>query len=131
MTPLESPFAGSTMLAIPPNGQGIAAQIARGILEALCVNPRFAELSPDCADGVHLGVEAMKLAFRTVHREVGDPAAMRVAPEALLAPAFLAELAAEIDPARARDFDHGPPRTGGTILLCAADSDGNMVSMIQ
>ena len=131
VTPLESPFAGATMLAIPPNGQGIAAQIARGILEALGVNPRFAELSPDCADGVHLGVEAMKLAFRTVHREVGDPAAMRVAPEALLAPGFLAELAAEIDPARARDFEHGPPRTGGTILLCAADSDGNMVSMIQ
>jgi hypothetical protein len=27
----------------------------------------------------------MKLAFRTVHREVGDPAAMRVKPEELLA----------------------------------------------
>jgi gamma-glutamyltranspeptidase/glutathione hydrolase len=129
--PLEAPFAASTMLAIPPNGQGIAAQIARGILEVSRANPRFAELSPDCADSVHLAAEAMKLAFRTVHREVGDPAAMRVKPGDLLARGFLEALAAEIDPAKARDFQHGPPKTGGTILLCTADRDGNMVSLIQ
>ena len=131
VAPLESPFAGSTMLAIPPNGQGIAAQIARGILEVSRANPRFADLSPDCADGVHLAAEAMKLAFRTVHREVGDPAAMRLAPGEMLARGFLERLAAEIDPAKACDFQHGPPKTGGTILLCAADREGNMVSLIQ
>ena len=131
VTPIEAPFAASTMLAIPPNGQGIAAQIARGILEVSRANPRFAELSPDCADSVHLAAEAMKLAFRTVHREVGDPAAMRVKPGDLLARGFLEALAAEIDPAKARDFQHGPPKTGGTILLCTADRDGNMVSLIQ
>jgi len=129
--PLEAPFAASTMLAIPPNGQGIAAQIARGILEVSRANPRFAELASDCADSVHLAAEAMKLAFRTVHREVGDPAAMRVQPGDLLARGFLEALAAEIDPAKARDFQHGPPKTGGTILLCTADRDGNMVSLIQ
>jgi gamma-glutamyltranspeptidase/glutathione hydrolase len=119
------------MCAIPPNGQGIAAQIARGILEVSRANPRFADLSPDCADAVHLAAEAMKLAFRTVHREVGDPAAMRVTTNALLDRAALAKLAAEIDPTRAQDFNHGPPKTGGTILLCTADADGNMVSLIQ
>jgi gamma-glutamyltranspeptidase/glutathione hydrolase len=131
VTPLESPFGASTMCAIPPNGQGIAAQIARGILEVSRANPRFADLSPDCADSVHLAAEAMKLAFRTVHREVGDPAAMRTTPDALLDRAALVQLADEIDPARAKDFDHGPPKTGGTILLCTADADGNMVSLIQ
>ena len=54
------------MCAIPPNGQGIAAQIARGILDVSRANPRFADLSPDCADSVHLAAEAMKIAFRTV-----------------------------------------------------------------
>ncbi|MEY2714603.1 MAG: hypothetical protein RIT24_946, partial [Planctomycetota bacterium] len=131
VAPLEAPFGSSTMLQIPPNGQGIAAQIARGILDACGVNPRFAELSSDCADSAHLAVEAMKLAFRTVHREVGDPASMRVTPAELLSRELHARLAAEIDPAKARDFGHGPPRTGGTILLCAADKDGNMVSLIQ
>ncbi|MEY5032403.1 MAG: hypothetical protein RL354_1434, partial [Planctomycetota bacterium] len=131
VTPLEAPFGSAQMLQIPPNGQGIAAQIARGILDACGVNPRFADLSPDCADSAHLAVEAMKLAFRTVHREVGDPAAMRVKPADLLSREFLAKLAAEIDPAKARDFQHGPPKTGGTILLCTADKDGNMVSLIQ
>jgi gamma-glutamyltranspeptidase/glutathione hydrolase len=129
--PLEAPFAGATMLAIPPNGQGIAAQIARGILDECRANPRFADLSPDCADSIHLAAEAMKLAFRTVHREVGDPSAMRVKPEDLLSREFLAKLAAEIDSAHAKDFEHGPPKTGGTILLCTADRDGNMVSLIQ
>jgi len=129
--PLESGFASSTMLAIPPNGQGIATQMVRGILEESRANPRFADLSCDCADSVHLAAEAMKLAFREVHREVGDPAAMRVKPEDLLARAYLAKLAAEIDPAKAQDFQHGPPKTGGTILLCTADKDGNMVSLIQ
>jgi gamma-glutamyltranspeptidase/glutathione hydrolase len=129
--PLEAPFGASNMLAIPPNGQGIAAQIARGILDECRANPRFSELSPDCADSVHLAAEAMKLAFRIVHREVGDPSAMRVKPEALLAREFLAQRAEEIDPAKAQDFEHGPPKTGGTILLCTADCDGNMVSLIQ
>ena len=135
VTPLEAPFgatdAGVRMCAIPPNGQGIAALIVRGILEESRSNPRFADLSPDCADSVHLAAEAMKLAFRTVHREVGDPAVMRVSPESLLDRAALAKLAAEIDPSRAQDFHHGPPKTGGTILLCTADKDGNMVSLIQ
>ena len=131
VTPLEAPFGSAQMLQIPPNGQGIAAQIARGILDASGVNPRFADLSADCADSAHLAAEAMKLAFRTVHREVGDPAAMRVKSADLLSREFLAKLAAEIDPAKARDFQHGPPKTGGTILLCTADKDGNMVSLIQ
>lgn len=131
VTPLEAAFGSSIMLQIPPNGQGIAAQIARGILDASRANPRFADLSPDCADSVHLAVEAMKLAFRTAHREVGDPASMRLKPADLLSRELHAGLAAEIDPAKAKDFDHGPPRTGGTILLCTADKDGNMVSLIQ
>ena len=131
VAPIESHFAASTMLAIPPNGQGIAAQIARGILEVSRANPRFAELSCDCADSVHLAAEAMKIAFREVHREVGDPAAMRVKPADLLVRANLERLAAEIDPAKAQDFQHGPPKTGGTILLCTADARGNMVSLIQ
>ena len=131
VAPLETPFGASHMLQIPPNGQGIAAQIARGILDACGVNPRFAELSPDCADSMHLAIEAMKLAFRTVHREVGDPAAMRMKPAELLSADLHARLAAEIDPAKARDFQHGPPKTGGTILLCTADREGNMVSLIQ
>ncbi len=135
VAPLEMPFAGAAdaprMLAIPPNGQGIAALIARGILEESRANPRFADLDPDCADSVHLAAEAMKIAFREVHREVGDPAAMRTTAAAMLDRARLAALAAEIDPAKARDFDHGPPKTGGTILLATADDEGNMVSFIQ
>lgn len=131
VTPLEAPFGAARMLQIPPNGQGIAALIARGILEESRANPRYCDLSPDCADSVHLAAEAMKIAFRVVHREVGDPQSMRVSAESLLTREGLAALAEEIDPAKAKDFNHGPPKTGGTILLCTADNQGNMVSLIQ
>jgi gamma-glutamyltranspeptidase / glutathione hydrolase len=49
----------------------------------------------------------------------------------LLEPARIAELAAMLDPSKAQDFQHGPPNPGGTILLCAADAQGRMVSFIQ
>jgi gamma-glutamyltranspeptidase/glutathione hydrolase len=49
----------------------------------------------------------------------------------LLNDEYLLGRAALIDPAKAQDFQHGQPRPGGTILLCTADADGNMVSFIQ
>ena len=47
------------MHEIPPNGQGIAALIALGILEHF----DLASLPPDSVASQHLQIEAMKLAF--------------------------------------------------------------------
>jgi gamma-glutamyltranspeptidase / glutathione hydrolase len=51
--------------------------------------------------------------------------------EALLDPAYLAKRAALIDPDRAGDPGYGAPRSGGTVCLSAADSNGMMISFIQ
>ena len=52
-------YRGYTLHEIPPNGQGIAALMALGMLE----NYDIASLDPDGIASQHLQIEAMKLAF--------------------------------------------------------------------
>ena len=126
VTPLAQDYRGYTLHEIPPGGQGIAAQIALGILSQF----DLAALPVDSAASQHLQIEAMKLAFADVYRYVAD-AGMEVTAEQLLDPAYLASRARLIDPARAQDFQAGNPVQGGTIYLTAADERGMMVSFIQ
>lgn len=125
--PISSAFRGARLHEIPPNGQGIAALIALGLLQRVGIE-RHAVDSPEAA---HLAIEAVKLAFREAHQKVADTSAMRTDPQAMLDPATLNALAARIDPARAQEFDAGVPKPGGTVYLCTADDTGMMVSLIQ
>jgi gamma-glutamyltranspeptidase/glutathione hydrolase len=112
---------------IPPNGQGIAALMALGILS----NFDLAQTPVDSADSMHLQMEAMKLAFADAYRYVADPKSMRVAPADMLDPDYLRRRAALIDRVRAQDFGHGVPPGSGTVYLAVADASGMMVSYIQ
>jgi gamma-glutamyltranspeptidase/glutathione hydrolase len=124
--PLAKNYRGYTLHEIPPGGQGIAAQIALGILS----NFDLASLGADSVASQHLQIEAMKLAFADVYRYVAD-AGMEVTSEQMLDDAYLAARAKLIDPNRAQDFQAGNPVQGGTIYLTAADESGMMVSFIQ
>lgn len=112
---------------IPPNGQGIAALIALGILEYL----PYRELAVDSAPSIHLQVEAMKLAYADTHRYISDPRSMSVSVDALLNPTYLESRARMVDPLRASRVSYGTPQEGGTVYLAAADASGMMVSFIQ
>jgi gamma-glutamyltranspeptidase/glutathione hydrolase len=113
---------------IPPNGQGIAALMALGMLDKLDIG-RF---PVDSLESQHLQIEAMKLAFADTYRWVADERAMtQVTAADLLSDGYLSERARLIDPRRAGDFQHGTPPGGGTIYLTAADESGMMVSLIQ
>ncbi len=128
VTPISKDFAGYTVHEIPPNGQGIAALIALGIVDQLDIT-RFA---PDSADSLHLQIEAMKLAFADTYRWVADSRNMtKVKAQHLLDDGYLAERAKLIDLKRATDFRHGTPPKGGTVYLTAADDSGMMISFIQ
>ncbi len=127
VTPLGLDYRGVDVHEIPPNGQGIAAQMALGMLG----NFDLAALPPDSVASQHLQIEAMKLAFADVHRYVSDPRTMELTPGALLDRGYLAARAKLIDRTRAQDFGPGRPPTGGTVYLCAADESGMMVSLIQ
>lgn len=124
---LSQRFGSSVVHEIPPNGQGIAALMALGMLEALGAD----DLPIDHVDTVHLQIEAMKLALADLHRYNADIDHMHVPPHALLDAAYLAERAALIDRQQAGDPGHGTPRPGGTVYLSCADASGMMVSFIQ
>ncbi len=127
VTPIEKNYRGHTLHEIPPNGQGIAALIALGILD----NFDVAGLPVDGVDSQHLQIEAMKLAFADVYRYVAEPSAMEVTAGQLLDGSYLASRAKLIDMKKAQDFGAGNPVKGGTIYLTAADENGMMVSFIQ
>ena len=125
--PMEVGYRGYTVHELPPNGQGIVALIALGILEHFDV----ASHAVDSADSLHLQIEAMKLAFADARRFVADMDWMDIKPAALLDPAYLKGRAALIDMKKAQDFGHGTPPKGGTVYLTAADASGMMISLIQ
>ena len=125
--PIAKDYRGYTLHEIPPNGQGIAALIALGILDKFDV----AGLPVDGVDSQHLQIEAMKLAFADVYKYVAEPSAMAVSVDQMLDDAYLASRAKLIDMKKAQDFGAGNPVKGGTIYLTAADEDGMMVSFIQ
>lgn len=125
---IQTGFAGHTVHELPPNGQGIAALMALGMLEQLDIG-RF---GPDSVESAHLQIEAIKLAFADTYRWVADERFMtEVRAADLLDPAYLRERAALIDPQRAIDPGAGHPPRGGTVYLNAADAQGRMVSFIQ
>jgi gamma-glutamyltranspeptidase/glutathione hydrolase len=127
VTPISMDYRGHTLHEIPPNGQGIAALIALGILDHF----DLAALTRDGVDSQHVQIEAMKLAFADVYRYVADPQSMEVTAAQLLDKSYLKDRARLIDMKRAQDFKAGNPAKGGTIYLTAADDNGMMVSFIQ
>lgn len=124
---ISTHFRGVDLHEIPPNGQGIAALMALGILE----HTNIQDHETDSIASLHLQIEAMKLALADVARFVADPAAMTVGPKALLDPAYLAGRARLINPALAGDPQAGAPTEGGTVYITTADQSGMMVSYIQ
>nr|WP_315855237.1 gamma-glutamyltransferase [Chenggangzhangella methanolivorans] len=66
--PIEKKYRSYTVHEIPPNGQGIAALIALGILG----NFDLAGMAADGVDVTHLEIEAMKLAFADTYAHVAD-----------------------------------------------------------
>jgi gamma-glutamyltranspeptidase/glutathione hydrolase len=125
--PLEMNYRGYTLHEIPPNGQGMVALMALGMLEHFDVRA----LPVDGPDSLHLQIEVMKLAFADARRYIADIDYMDVKPQALLDRDYLKSRAKLVDMKRAQDFGHGTPPRGGTVYLAAADAAGMMVSFIQ
>lgn len=124
--PISVNYRGYTVCEIPPNGQGIVALMALNILKEFSFSQR------ESADTFHLQWEAMKIAFADGMAHVTDPAAMRLPYADLLRPGYGALRAREIDPSgQAKLYSPQVPPKSGTVYLCAADGEGNMVSYIQ
>lgn len=125
--PLGLNYRGRHLWEIPPNGQGLAALIALGLLS----HWDLGDYPVDSADSIHLQVEAMKIAFAEIHRHVADPNHMRISPEVFLQNDFLRQRAGEISLQHAARPVSKVPAEYGTVYLTAADSQGMLVSFIQ
>lgn len=125
---ISKSFDDVTLHEIPPNGQGIAATMALGMLQHTGIRA----LDADDPVAIHLQIEAMKLALADADAYVADLEHMRdVTVDDLLDDDYLAARAKLIDPERASDPGAGAPTQGGTVYLSTGDAAGMMVSYIQ
>lgn len=126
VTPLSVPFAGMEVYEMPPNTQGVTALQMLGMLDGMDLGA-----GPLAPETVHLEVEVKKLAFVDRDAYLTDPAHMRFPAERLIAPDYLRRRAGLVSPDTAQPSRAPGTFTGDTIYLCAADADGNVVSLIQ
>lgn len=122
--PISVRYRDCEVSEIPPNGHGIVALMSLNLLSGFPMESRDSALS------VHRMIESLKLAYEDGREYVGDPAFMKVPAESLLSEKYAAERRALIGE-EAILPKPGTPEKGGTVYLCAADAEGNMVSYIQ
>lgn len=122
--PISVNYRGYDVWEIPPNGQGITALMALNILK----NFKFEE--KESALTYHLQMEAMKMAFADAKHYVTDPDHMTVDYHMFLKDEYGIERAKQITDTAGMPLHVLPPKSG-TVYLCTADKDGNMVSYIQ
>lgn len=125
--PLFEEYRGLSLHELPPNGQGLAALMALGILKHFDLK----DYPVDSADSIHLQIEAMKLSFADIKQHLADPEFMSVDCAALLDSDYLSSRAELISMGKAGHPKTGIPHDKGTVYLATADSDGLMVSFIQ
>lgn len=123
VSPISVNYKGVDVWELPPNGQGIVALQA---LEMMKDEPH----AYDDVNSLHRQIEAIKLGFADALHGVTDPAFMNPGVEAYIDKSYLAQRKSLIQE-EAQVFTSGIPSKAGTIYLCTADDQGNMVSYIH
>lgn len=130
VTPVSINYRGYDVYELPPNGQGIAALQMLKILERHDLKA-MGRHSPEL---LHLMIETKKLVYEDRAKFYADPDFTQIPLTRLLSAEYATERSELIDPARAsRRLMAGKAElnSGDTIYLTTADSEGNMVSLIQ
>ncbi|SLM41240.1 gamma-glutamyltranspeptidase [Lasallia pustulata] len=121
----------------PPNGQGIVALMALGILEELERTGKvrkFQEHEHNCAEYLHALIESLRIAFADANWWVTDPDVEKVPTQEMISRPYLAERAKLFDPKKASGtLDHGSPAHNhcDTVYFAVTDKFGNGISFIN
>jgi gamma-glutamyltranspeptidase / glutathione hydrolase len=121
----------------PPNGQGIVALMALGIIQELEKTgqiPKFSPKDHNSAPYLHAVVEALRIAFADANWWVTDPNVEKVPTKGLISPEYLAERAKLFSPDNASaPISHGSPAHShsDTVYFAVTDSEGNGISFIN
>jgi len=127
--PVSANYRGYDVWELPPNTQGIAALQILNILEQFDIP----SLKPNSAEYLHLFIEAKKLAFEDRAIYYADMDFAEVPLQQLISKEYGRERAGLVNSNRAAENlePGGFPCPSETTYLTAADSEGNMVSLIQ
>ncbi len=127
--PLSTNYRGYDVFELPPNGQGIAALQMLNILEQY----NLSEMGFLSEETLHVMTEAKKLVFEDRAKYYADLDYVDAPLEGLLDKKYAQARNQLIGERAAKRVDAGNPAMyqGDTIYLATADSDGNMVSLIQ
>ncbi|KAJ7487474.1 gamma-glutamyltranspeptidase [Mycena galericulata] len=135
--PIKYTYANEvTLYECPPNGQGLTALLALGILENLqeqgTIKPLL-EMEHNSAEYLHVLIEALRLAFADTQWYVADPEVQPVPVEKLLSKEYLTSRAKLIDPLKTNpNVVHGnPTNSSDTVYFTVSDQWGNACSYIQ
>lgn len=122
--PISANYRGYDVCEIPPNGQGLVALMALNILKG------FDFTNKDNSDTYHKQIEAIKIAFADGLKYITDKNLMKADLNILLSEDYAIERRKLVTD-KALLPEAGNPFSGGTVYLCTADGEGNMVSYIQ
>ena len=125
--PISTRYRSYDVHEIPPNGQGLVALIALGILEHFPLE----KWDPDSPDSIHAKIEAIKVGFAETSQHICDPDYWDDANYEVLAKSYLEERAKSINMNLAVIPEATTFQDHGTVYLSAADESGTMVSLIQ
>ncbi|KAL1410791.1 hypothetical protein Q8F55_001733 [Vanrija albida] len=124
---------GLTLWECPPNGQGLTALLALGIIEAVerVHGVDVLKLEHNSTEYLHVLIEALRLSFADTQYYVTDPAFEYVPVKELLSKEYLDKRAALIDLTKSGNPKHGHPvSSSDTVYLTTADKEGNACSFI-
>ncbi|WVQ82801.1 gamma-glutamyltransferase [Cryptococcus sp. DSM 104549] len=124
-----------TVHECPPNGQGLAALIALGIVDVLQEDGvvKLEDYEEGSVEWLHILIEAMRLAFADAANFVADPSFTDVPVDVLLSKDYLRQRAKLFNNSKAVAHVHQgkPIPSSDTVYFTAADSEGNAISIIN
>ena len=121
----------------PPNGQGIVALMALGILEELEKTGKIRKFTikeHNSTEYLHAVIEALRISFADAAWFVADPNVVEVPVEKMISKPYLAERAKIFNPNKASERPaHGSPAHShsDTVYFATTDKDGNGCSFIN
>lgn len=134
--------AGVELWEHPPNGQGIVALMALGIIQELEKQGKIPTFRPEdfnSAPYLHAIIESLRIAFADGGWFVTDPNVVKVPAPGLISETYLAERARLFDPDKAGQVhEHGDPpfdspalSSSDTVYFTVTDAEGNAASFIN
>lgn len=131
MEPVTGTYRGYQIISSPLPSSG-----GTHVIEALNIMENFdiASLGFDSPEKLHIMTEAFKMCFHDREEFMGDPDYVDVPVNGILSKERAKELASQIDPAVAANYEQISPwqyEHEDTTHFSVADAEGNMVSVTQ